>query len=297
MMTSRPSWRAMSTVSSCDTSSTRMIRSTMSWGMSAYVRSNVRAALYAGMTMTSRGSEGWATARRVPEAARWHDASLDRHPTYATIAATRPDPRSFRPMFERLFGGSTADPAVAERIPPGQYRTEKFPVLHYGSVPHVDLTTWDFRVWGEVDAPFTLTWQQFKELPRKEVHTDIHCVTRWSKLDTTWEGVPIQRILEMAQVRPTATHVVSHAEQGYTANLPLSVLDDGDVLLADTFDGQPLEPEHGYPLRLLVPKRYFWKSSKWVRGLEFLDHDQLGFWERYGYNNDADPWKEERYSE
>ena len=191
----------------------------------------------------------------------------------------------------------TADPAIAERIPPGQYRTEKFPVLHYGSVPRIDLATWDFKVYGEVDSPFTLTWEQFKELPRKQVHTDIHCVTRWSKLDTTWEGVPIQAILELAQVRPTATHVVSHAEQGYTANLPLSVLDDDDVLLADTFDGQPLEAEHGYPLRLVVPKKYFWKSSKWIRGLEFLDHDQLGFWERYGYNNDADPWKEERFSE
>ena len=144
-------------------------------------------------------------------------------------------------MFERLFGGQTADPAVADRIPPGQYRTEKFPVLHYGSVPRTDLATWDFKVYGEVDAPFTLTWDQFKQLPRKEVHTDIHCVTRWTKLDTTWEGVPIQAILELAQVRPSATHVVSHAEQGYTANLPLEILDDDDVLLADTFDGQPLE--------------------------------------------------------
>jgi DMSO/TMAO reductase YedYZ molybdopterin-dependent catalytic subunit len=200
-------------------------------------------------------------------------------------------------VFERLFGNGPQDPAVAERIPPGQYKTDKFPVLHYGSVPHTDLPTWDFRVWGEVDSTFTLTWDQFKGLPRKTVNTDIHCVTRWSKLDTTWEGVPIQTILEMAGVRSSATHVVSHAEQGYTANLPLSVLDDDDVLLADTFGGEPLELEHGYPLRLLVPKRYFWKSSKWIRGLEFLDHDQLGFWERYGYNNDADPWKEERFSE
>jgi DMSO/TMAO reductase YedYZ molybdopterin-dependent catalytic subunit len=200
-------------------------------------------------------------------------------------------------MFERLFGSGTTDPAIAERIPPGQYKTDKFPVLHYGSVPRVDLATWDFRVFGEVDAPFTLTWQQFRELPRKSVHADIHCVTRWTKLDTDWEGVAIQEILGLAQVRPSATHVVAHCEQGYTANLPLSVLDDDDVLLADTFAGEPLEPEHGYPLRLFVPKRYFWKSAKWIRGLEFLDHDQLGFWERYGYNNDADPWKEERFSE
>ncbi len=199
-------------------------------------------------------------------------------------------------MFERLFGGNPVDPAVADRIPPGQYRTEKFPVLHYGSVPRADLATWDLRVWGEVDSPFTLSWEQFRTLPRKRVDTDIHCVTRWSKLDTAWEGVPIQAILEMAQVRSSATHVLSHAEQGYTANLPLSVLDDDDVLLADTFDGRPLDPEHGYPLRLLVPKKYFWKSAKWIRGLEFLDHDQSGFWERYGYHNDGDPWKEERFS-
>jgi len=200
-------------------------------------------------------------------------------------------------MLDRIFGDRAMDPAVAERIPPGQYRTEKFPVLHYGSVPRANLAAWDFKVFGEVDSPFTLTWDQFKSLPRKLVHTDIHCVTRWTKLDTDWEGVAIQEILGLAQVRQGATHVVAHCEQGYTANLPLSVLDDEDVLLADTFGGRPLDPEHGYPLRLLVPKRYFWKSAKWIRGLELLDHDRLGFWERYGYNNDADPWKEERFSE
>ncbi len=200
-------------------------------------------------------------------------------------------------MFERLFGGREQDPEIATRIPPGQYRTTKFPVLHYGSVPRTDLAKWDFKVWGEAGSPLTLTWEQFKTLPRKTVDTDVHCVTRWSKLDTTWQGVPIQEILRLADVRPTATHVLAHSEQGYTANLPLSVLDDDDVLLADTFDGKDLEVEHGWPLRLLVPKRYFWKSAKWIRGLEFLDHDILGFWERYGYNNDADPWKEERYSD
>jgi DMSO/TMAO reductase YedYZ molybdopterin-dependent catalytic subunit len=200
-------------------------------------------------------------------------------------------------MYERLFGGKTQDPAVAQRVPPGQYRTEKFPVLHYGSTPSTDLATWDFKVFGEVDSPFRLTWTEFKALPRKTVQTDIHCVTRWTKLDTTWDGVPIQEILSRAQLRPAAGFVVAHSEQGYTANLPLSILDDDDVLLADTFGGQPLELEHGWPLRLLVPKRYFWKSAKWIRGLEFSDHDILGFWERYGYNNDADPWKEERFSE
>ncbi len=199
-------------------------------------------------------------------------------------------------MFERLFGAKEQDPALAGRIPPGQYRTEKFPVLHYGSVPRTDLATWDFKVWGSLDAPFRLSWQEFQALPRKQVNCDIHCVTRWSKLDTAWEGVPIGEILRLAQLRPSATHVLAHCEQGYTANLPLSVLDD-DVLLADTFGGQPLELEHGWPLRLLVPKRYFWKSAKWVRGLEILDRDVLGFWERYGYNNSADPWREERYSD
>jgi DMSO/TMAO reductase YedYZ molybdopterin-dependent catalytic subunit len=200
-------------------------------------------------------------------------------------------------MFERLFGGKTQDPAIAGRIPPGQYRTEKFPVLHYGSTPKTDLATWDFKVFGDVDSPFSLTWTEFKALPRKTVLTDIHCVTRWTKLDTTWEGVPIQEILSRAQLRTGAAFVLAHSEQGYTANLPLSILDDDDVLLADTFGGEPLELEHGWPLRLLVPKRYFWKSAKWIRGLEFVDHDILGFWERYGYNNDADPWKEERFSE
>ncbi len=155
-------------------------------------------------------------------------------------------------MFERVFGRKEQDPAIADRIPPGQYRTEKFPVLHYGSVPHTDLATWDFRVFGEVDNPFTLTWEQFKALPRKTVETDIHCVTRWSKLDTVWEGVPIQEILQLAQLRRSARFAVAHSEQGYTANLPLEVLDDDDVMLADTFGGEPLEKEHGWPLRLLV---------------------------------------------
>lgn len=200
-------------------------------------------------------------------------------------------------MLERLFNSKPSDPAIADRIPPGQYLTEKFPVLHYGSTPRTDLATWDFKVFGLVDSPFTLTWDEFKALPRKQLTTDIHCVTRWSKLDTVWEGVAIQTILERAGVQATANHVVAHCEQGYTTNLPLDVLDDDDVLLTDTFDGKPLELDHGWPLRLLVPKRYFWKSAKWIRGLEFLDHDQPGFWERYGYHNEGDPWKEERFSE
>ncbi len=199
-------------------------------------------------------------------------------------------------MLDRLMG-RTSDPALKARIPPGQYLTEKFPVLHYGSVPRVDLSTWDFRVYGLVDSPVTLSWDAFKTLPRKQITADIHCVTRWSKLDTMWEGVPIQAILELAGLRPEARFVVEHAEQGYTTNVPLDVLDDDDVLLADTYDGRPLEAEHGYPLRLVLPKRYFWKSAKWIRGLEFLDHDVPGFWERYGYHNNADFTKEERFSD
>ncbi len=200
-------------------------------------------------------------------------------------------------MIERLLGGPKLSDEQKRRVPPGQYVTEKFPVLHYGSVPRTDLATWDFQVYGAVDNPLRFSWQEFQRFPRKTVHTDIHCVTRWTKLDTDFEGVPIQHILELARLRPSSRFVVAHCEQGYTANLPLEVLDDDDVLLADTYDGKPLDPEHGWPLRLFVPKRYFWKSAKWIRALEFLERDQLGFWERYGYSNGADPWREERYSD
>jgi DMSO/TMAO reductase YedYZ molybdopterin-dependent catalytic subunit len=199
-------------------------------------------------------------------------------------------------MLDRPFGNRIADPDAARRTPPGQHLTGKLPVLHYGTVPSADLATWDLRVFGLVGSPLTLTWAELKALPRKRQTVDIHCVTRWSKLDTTWEGVPIGALLDLAGVRPEATHAVVHAEQGYTTNMPLDVLIDDDVLLADTYDGRPLDPEHGFPLRLLVPKRYFWKSAKWVRGIELLDHDVRGFWERYGYHNDADPWQEERFS-
>jgi len=200
-------------------------------------------------------------------------------------------------MLDRLMGGSKLSDEQKRRVPPGQYVTDKFPVLHYGSVPKTDLVSWDFKVFGDVDNAFTFRWDDLKSMPRKTVHTDIHCVTRWTKLDTEFSGVPIQHVLELAQVRPTAGFAVAHSEQGYTTNMPLSVLDDDDVLLADTFDGKPLEMEHGWPLRLFVPKRYFWKSAKWIRGLEFIEQDRLGFWERYGYNNSADPFKEERFSE
>jgi DMSO/TMAO reductase YedYZ molybdopterin-dependent catalytic subunit len=197
----------------------------------------------------------------------------------------------------KLFGRPKVSDDQQRRLPPGQYLTQKWPVLHYGSVPSTDLATWDIRVWGEVEEPFTFMWDEFRAMPRKALVTDIHCVTRWTRLDAGFEGVPIQHILERAKPTPDAHFVLAHSEHGYTANMPLEVLDDDDVLLADVADGAPLTPEHGYPLRLVVPKKYFWKSAKWIRGLQFLTRDQLGFWERYGYHNDADPWLEQRFAD
>ncbi|GIV87754.1 MAG: oxidoreductase [Chloroflexus sp.] len=187
-----------------------------------------------------------------------------------------------------------------KRVPPGQYVTEKFPVLHYGTVPQYTNVEeqWDLRCWGELAEPVRFSFSEFRALPTVTIKTDIHCVTRWSKLDTVWEGVSFREFLRhIPPLKPSVRFVVAHSEQGYTANLPLDVLLDDDVLLAYKYDNQELTPEHGYPLRLLVPKKYFWKSAKWLRGLEFLDHDRLGFWERYGYNNNADPWREERYAD
>ncbi len=204
-------------------------------------------------------------------------------------------------MFDRFRNKHDRTPAgMAERVPSGQYVTEKFPVLQYGSVPqYADLQqTWDLRVWGEMESPKRFSFDEFRALPTKEVRTDIHCVTRWSKLDTAWEGVAFRTFVELIPpLKPSAKHLLAHCEQGFTANIPLEVLMDDDVLLAYHFEGKELEPEHGFPLRLLVPKKYFWKSAKWLRGLEFMSEDKLGFWERYGYNNHADPWLEERYSD
>ncbi len=188
------------------------------------------------------------------------------------------------------------DPEESLRIPPGQKLTDRFPVLHYGPVPFTNLEDWDFKIFGEVKDPVRLNWTEFMALPQSTITTDIHCVTRWSKLDTVWTGVKIADLLKLVRVKPQAQYVLAHAEFGFTANMPLEVLMDDDVMLAHSFDGKPLEREHGWPLRLLVPKKYFWKSAKWVRGLEFRTQDKLGFWERNGYSNNADPWREERYS-
>jgi DMSO/TMAO reductase YedYZ molybdopterin-dependent catalytic subunit len=184
---------------------------------------------------------------------------------------------------------------LADRLPPGQYAARDFPVLHVGSVPPFDAKKWRFTIGGEVERPQTMTWQQFSALPTKIVRTDIHCVTRWTKFDTTWEGVSFADIAKIAGVKPPAKFVVTNGANGYSANLPLSVALDDDVLFAHTYDGKPLEPIHGGPLRMFVPKRYFWKSTKWCYGVEFSAVDQPGFWEVRGYHNNGDPWKEERY--
>lgn len=182
-----------------------------------------------------------------------------------------------------------------ERLPPGQYLTEKWPVLHAGTVPSTDLATWDFRVFGQVENPITLSWDEFTALPTREITIDIHCVTRWSRFDTGFKGVHWSELANLVDPKPSARYVVAHAEQDFTANVPLAALEDEEALLAYEADGEPLTPEHGWPLRLVIPKRYFWKSAKWLRGIELLDHDEPGFWERLGYHNEADYWKEERY--
>jgi len=192
------------------------------------------------------------------------------------------------------------------RLPPGQSLTKKFPVLHYGPVPNFDPTTWDFRVFGDVKEEVRWSWEDFQKLPRIQLKMDIHCVTRWSKFDTLWEGVSVQTLVDQGfiSLNPTAKFVIQHAEYGYAANLPLEVVLQETFLLATHFDGQPITPDHGYPLRGIVgaiPQQndlitpYFWKGAKWLRGLEFSHQDRLGFWERAGYHNDADVWKEERF--
>lgn len=192
------------------------------------------------------------------------------------------------------------------RLPPGQSYTQRFPVLHYGPVPAFNPAAWDFRVWGEVETPLQLSWEEFNRLPRTALKMDIHCVTQWSKFDTLWEGVSVRTLIEQGLIRlkPAARFVMQHAEYGFTANLPLEVVLAENFLLATHFNGEPISPDHGFPLRgvvgylpsqpgLMTP--YFWKGAKWLRGLEFMTEDRLGFWEQAGYHNNADVWKEERF--
>jgi DMSO/TMAO reductase YedYZ molybdopterin-dependent catalytic subunit len=184
----------------------------------------------------------------------------------------------------------------AQRVPPGQHLTEKWPVLTYGGTPRFDPRTWAFRCFGLVEQEVAWTWEEFLRLPRVEITSDVHCVTHWSLLDNRWEGVHIREILKHVRVKPEAVAVMIHADPDYTTNLLLQELMDDDVLLALKCNGRDLEPDHGGPCRLVVPKLYFWKSAKWVRSFEFMDVNAPGFWEENGYHMHADPWKEERYS-
>ncbi len=188
-----------------------------------------------------------------------------------------------------------AEMQAAHRLPPGQVLTEKWPVLHNGDVPEFEPARWDFRVDGLVEHPLRFSWEEFQKLPRTSILTDLHCVTRWSRFDTVLEGVAFKTIYELARPRPQARFVMAVAEQGFTANIPLDDLLRDNVLLATRADGAALTPEHGSPVRLVVPHLYLWKSAKWLRGLEFMAADHPGFWERNGYHIYGDPWKEQRF--
>jgi DMSO/TMAO reductase YedYZ molybdopterin-dependent catalytic subunit len=189
------------------------------------------------------------------------------------------------------------DASDSDRLPPGQALTQKWPVLTYGATPRVDLATWTFRCFGLVEKETVWTWKEFSELPRVQVTSDIHCVTRWSRYDNRWEGVAVSEILRRVAPRPEAVAVMARSEGGYTTNIALADLLGGDVLLATHHDGEPLTPEHGGPCRLVVPRLYLWKSAKWIRAFEFMDVNAPGFWEVNGYHLHADPWKDERFSD
>jgi DMSO/TMAO reductase YedYZ molybdopterin-dependent catalytic subunit len=197
------------------------------------------------------------------------------------------------PPISRGFRGRRRDDAPSDRVPPGQYVTDDFPVLSAGPTPHTSLDDWDLTITGEVDGLRRWSWDEFRALPSEPVTVDIHCVTKWSKLDSEWEGVSLDTLLD--GVDTTAEYVVAFCDGGYTTNLPLEDLTEGKAWIAFAFDGEPLDPEHGGPARLLVPHLYFWKSAKWVRGLRLAATDEPGFWEQNGYHNYGDPWKEQRY--
>lgn len=195
----------------------------------------------------------------------------------------------------------------ANRLPPGQSLTNKFPVLHYGPVPRTDLSTWTFRVFGLVEEEKTWSWEEFNKLPRTKVTLDLHCVTRWSKFDTLWEGVSVKQLVDegFIKIKPEAKYVIQHCEYDYTTNTPIEMVMLDNFLLATHYDGQPITPDHGYPLRGLIgsfadrseeQSAYLWKGGKWLRALEFRAQDQLGFWEKAGYHNTADPWLEQRFA-
>lgn len=198
-------------------------------------------------------------------------------------------------FFERNRDDVVAAGYDPSRLPPGQYLTDRFPVLHVGDVPEYAPGAWNMRIFGEVDNDFSLTFEELTALPSVEITTDIHCVTKWSKFDTTWRGVRVRDLFERAGLRPTATHFVGHAEYGYTANLPLADVLRDDSLVVWEYEGEAIEPIHGGPVRLLVPHLYFWKSPKWLRGIEARVGDAAGFWERNGYHMYGDPFREQRF--
>jgi DMSO/TMAO reductase YedYZ molybdopterin-dependent catalytic subunit len=195
--------------------------------------------------------------------------------------------------FTRGFHRRSVQNADSERVPPGQYVTNDFPVLSAGPTPHTRLADWTFTLSGLLDAPISWTWDELRALPNETVTVDIHCVTKWSKLGTSWTGVSLDTLLD--GVETAADYALAFSDGGYTTNIPLEDLTGGKAWIAHTYEGEPLEPVHGGPARLLVPHLYFWKSAKWVRGLQLSDDDEPGFWEQYGYHNYGDPWREQRY--
>jgi DMSO/TMAO reductase YedYZ molybdopterin-dependent catalytic subunit len=212
-------------------------------------------------------------------------------------------------MFKNLLNRRQQEAEVRDmnRLPPGQSLTNKFPVLHYGPTPQTDLATWDLKVFGAVEENVVWNWEEFNQLPRTKLTMDIHCVTRWSKFDTDWEGVSFKTLIEEGFIKPKpeAKYVIQHCEYNYTTNLPLEMMLLDNFMLATHFDGKPLTVEHGFPLRGVVGSyadrseektAYLWKGGKWLRGLEFSAQDKLGFWEVNGYHNEADPWREQRFS-
>jgi len=198
----------------------------------------------------------------------------------------------FRSKAEDKVREAGFDPA---RLPPGQYLTDTWPVLHAGDVPTVDLATWTLEISGEVEQPLSLTYAELTALPAAEVTTDIHCVTRWSRFDAQFTGVHWSELAKLCRPKPSARFAIAQAEQGFTANVPLAAIEDESALVVYEAGGAPLTPDHGWPVRLLVPSKYFWKSAKWLRGIELSAADEPGFWERYGYHNDADYRQEQRY--
>ena len=210
-------------------------------------------------------------------------------------------------MLRNVFDRRKDEEKVREqgRLPPGQSLTNRFPVLHYGPVPEFNPATWNFRVYGEVEEELLWTWDELNQLPKTRIKMDIHCVTRWSKFDTEWEGISVKTLVDngFIKLKPSAKYVIQHCEYGYTTNLPLDIVLAPNFLMATHFDGKPLDPDHGYPLRGVVGHipgaqhntPYFWKGGKWLRALEFNSQDSLGFWERAGYHNEGDVWKEQRF--